>query len=941
MIPIRLQIKNFLSYGSELQTINFEPYQLICLSGKNGHGKSALLDSITWAVWGEARKISGAAKSDDGLLKIGQSHMMVIFDFECNKQKYRIKREYCKTISKPTANLEFGVFNAFDLGSNSDDANCTVETIGLTPNFSDSNSQNKIGPGEKLISLSEKRIRDTQKKIEDTICLSIDTFVNSAFLRQGQANEFSKKSPKDRKDIFTQILGLQQYDIVKKLANEKSKQAAMEKDGVVKFQEKIKLELLKKDDLEKQILDLENNLQEIAKQEKDLQVDNKAILINRKKLTEDQKNKQIMQFKQSEILIKQKSETEKMLETRTAWRSIHAKELSLTGQNQKKLFEQKNNLLEILDKHQKTLQTQLQLREQYIKDKENLQKIEQEFYSSFNIQVQEKKLAIEKLNIELRNTEVKLKDLFQNQLDKNTQKRTYNDNIKKIQEALDLNSITQNVLEKEENQFEKRKAHYQAYIAQGNLVKKELDALEQKHNLSQDQDCPSCPLCEQNLSASRKKFLQTKFATQKIFYTHRLARLARIIKDLKQILITQNETIKTLKTAQEKNKILQVQLLELDKNIKLIDQDFEKINLNLTEIKNSQKIICKNIDTNNKELQNILDQEKISLQNNLEYKNITENIQKNIIELKNLNYNQQEHKSAIENLKEIESQIHEFEKIKQEIDKQQERKNNIANLCISLKAIKKELYLLNEEFNKYSELENKQKELDSFETHISQKLKEINTQKENLLQNKGSLENQISKLKELQEESKKQDETISLLNAQYQDYKIISEATGKDGIQAFLIENAIPEVEQEANNILARLTNNQSQIFIESLRDLKNGGTKETLDIKISDTAGIRQYELFSGGEAFRIDFALRIAISKLLARRAGTALQTLIIDEGFGSQDEEGLTKIMDAIYKIQEDFSKIIIVSHLNSMKDQFPVHFLINKGPQGSQVSVIEQG
>ena len=105
-----------------------------------------------------------------------------------------------------------------------------------------------------------------------------------------------------------------------------------------------------------------------------------------------------------------------------------------------------------------------------------------------------------------------------------------------------------------------------------------------------------------------------------------------------------------------------------------------------------------------------------------------------------------------------------------------------------------------------------------------------------------------------------------------------------------LIEDAIPEIEQEANHLLAKLTNNQAQIFIESLRDLKKGGTKETLDIKISDAGGIRPYELFSGGEAFRIDFALRIAISKLLARRAGTALQTLIIDEGFGSQDEEGL---------------------------------------------------
>ena len=82
-----------------------------------------------------------------------------------------------------------------------------------------------------------------------------------------------------------------------------------------------------------------------------------------------------------------------------------------------------------------------------------------------------------------------------------------------------------------------------------------------------------------------------------------------------------------------------------------------------------------------------------------------------------------------------------------------------------------------------------------------------------------------------------------------------------------LIEEALPEIEQEANNLLAKLTNNQTQIFIESLRDLKKGGNKETLDIKIADNMGIRPYEMFSGGEAFRIDFALRIAISKLVTR--------------------------------------------------------------------------
>ncbi len=89
-----------------------------------------------------------------------------------------------------------------------------------------------------------------------------------------------------------------------------------------------------------------------------------------------------------------------------------------------------------------------------------------------------------------------------------------------------------------------------------------------------------------------------------------------------------------------------------------------------------------------------------------------------------------------------------------------------------------------------------------------------------------------------------------------------------------------------------------------------------------------------------RIDFALRVALSQLLARRAGTTLQTLIIDEGFGSQDEEGLSRVMDAIYRVQDQFAKIIIVSHLPAMKDQFPVHFSVIKRPTGSFVQVVEQ-
>ena len=103
-------------------------------------------------------------------------------------------------------------------------------------------------------------------------------------------------------------------------------------------------------------------------------------------------------------------------------------------------------------------------------------------------------------------------------------------------------------------------------------------------------------------------------------------------------------------------------------------------------------------------------------------------------------------------------------------------------------------------------------------------------------------------------------------------YEALTTAFGKDGIPALIIENAIPEIESEANQILSRLTANRTHVAIESLRDLKKGGTRETLDIKISDELGERQYELYSGGEAFRINFALRIALAKLFGQKGGDA---------------------------------------------------------------------
>jgi len=153
-----------------------------------------------------------------------------------------------------------------------------------------------------------------------------------------------------------------------------------------------------------------------------------------------------------------------------------------------------------------------------------------------------------------------------------------------------------------------------------------------------------------------------------------------------------------------------------------------------------------------------------------------------------------------------------------------------------------------------------------------------------------------------------------------------------------IIESVIPELEDEANALLARMTNNRMHLKLETQRDTRQGNTVETLDIKIADELGTRSYELFSGGEAFRANFALRVGLSKLVARRAGARVQMLVVDEGFGTQDAEGLEHLIEAIKAIQDDFEKVLIITHVPEMKEVFPVRIDVRKTPQGSVFQIV---
>jgi exonuclease SbcC len=218
----------------------------------------------------------------------------------------------------------------------------------------------------------------------------------------------------------------------------------------------------------------------------------------------------------------------------------------------------------------------------------------------------------------------------------------------------------------------------------------------------------------------------------------------------------------------------------------------------------------------------------------------------------------------------------------------------------------------------------------------------LKTEESQLRMKVGAAAQAVEVLKNLRTRQAELSAERSAVQSQIARLKSLERAFSKDGIPALLIEQALPEIEEQANAILQRLTNGVMSVRFDTQREYKDRSRedkRETLDILISDGSGQREYEMFSGGEAFRVNFAIRLALSRVLAQRAGARLQTLVIDEGFGSQDTEGRQRLLEAINLVRADFSKILIITHLEELKDAFPARIEVEKGLTGSKVRVIQ--
>lgn len=849
MIPLRLELKNFLPYRSP-DPIYFEGIHLACLTGANGAGKSSLLDAITWALWGKAR-----ARRDDDLVHLGQQEMYIQLDFEQEDISYRVLRRR-KTGKRGQGQLDLFVIQ--DDGS--------------------------------LRTINEPSMRQTQHRIDDILRLDYETFVNSAFLQQGKADAFTMKTPAERKRILSDILGLEQWAIYEERVKDKLKEldrAVASIDGIL---QSIEEELAKEPQYQRDLESAEN-AHEIAQ---DALVEAEARLEEVKDAPADLRN---AQSQQADI--------------------------------NRRISNLNNDIMSVQDEIKQREKT-IQAYEMILAEAES---IEAGYQTLQNARDTDSELGaklrdMRGLDERYNELQSQLKDA-RNQLEQ--EKRGYETIIQEMERLLasddseKLTSVQAEIVLLEQVEKERETLHEEL----GELKEERSGLLAQKKSLTAEGkerneriailegvEGALCPLCGQALDEDHREEILAELIEEREVHREEYRQATGRIKEIKD------------------------EITEVQKQIEAMGEELAELpTLRSREgalQKQAEDVAAAQVryDETQADLLVVLE----TLENEDYAYEIRQQIAELDAERETIGYDSEAHDEAQEALQaytQYETQYRDLEFARKTLPTEQsalsgaeERQRRIAEAIA-------------EEENALVERKEEIEQLTLMAAEYRKRSQEVATQRTAASQARERVvvaEQQLRSLEQQRQRKEQQEERRDRMREEQAIYKELQYAFGKNGIPAMIIESAIPELETTANELLARMTGGKMHLRFNTQRAKASGsGMIETLDIDIADELGTRPYEMYSGGEAFRVNFAIRIALSRMLARRAGAHLRTLFIDEGFGTQDEDGRNKLVEAITAIQSDFDLILVITHIDELRDAFPVHIVVEKVANGSMVTL----
>ncbi|MCA9883880.1 MAG: SMC family ATPase [Anaerolineae bacterium] len=848
MIPVRLEVKNFLAYRSP-DPIYFEGIHLACLIGENGAGKSSLLDAITWALWGRAR-----AKRDDDLVHLGQSEMFVQLDFEQEGLTYRVIRKR-KAGKRGQGTLDMFV----------------------------------VQPDGELLTMNEPNMRQTQTKIDDILRLDYETFINSAFLQQGKADAFTVKNPADRKRILGEILGLDAWRVYEDRVKRQLRTLRTELSNFDGRLQEIQAELAKEDQY---LREKEQAEAAYAQAEEALQA--------------------------AESLLAEVADADTNLRNAESQRASHVQRKQNHEKGLQTVAEQMEGRRKAIAEYEAVIATSEQIEAGYAalqeaRDRESElgRKLSQltdvnSRYSALEKDLRDARAALENQQSELEGTIAVLNGHIEN---------SYEDELAEVQAHIaELEVVEQyrDELHEQISQLKQEESGLKSTLAtlagEGKKLNERIDRLGTS-------DSDTCPLCGQSLDELHREQVLEELTTDRDTMREQYRQSNQRIQDIAdevtehQRMVQQlGEQLAALPRLRQQAGTLQAQSSQAqDAQVKLTkaQAELEAVQQALTSEDYGHEL---------REQMHLLDDERGKI-----------------------GYDTDEFEAV--STQKAEFSAYEAQHLQLEIAKGTLPSEQTA--LDSLIARQETLHqALADEDAAILTLGEQITDLTAQVVIKNQRREEVLKQRAlfNAASGQlGSANQQLAALEHLRTRREALEVQREEAERQQALYKELEYAFGKNGVPTMIIEAAIPELETAANELLARMTDGRMHLRLSTLTTNVDGSQRETLEIEIADELGVRPYEMYSGGEAFRINFAIRVALSKMLARRAGAHLRTLFIDEGFGTQDDQGRNKLVEAITAIQEDFDLVLVITHIDELRDAFPVHVVVDKTPSGSMISV----
>lgn len=857
MIPIRLTMRNFLSYGDRPVSLDYTAFDVACVTGENGHGKSsAIVDAVTCALWGQARGTDARGAGVDDLIRQGADEMELEFAFEMDGQVYRVLR---KRQRNRASILEFHVRN-----------------------------------GEAWRALTAERIQDTQERVNRVLGIDYRTFVHSALVLQGRADVFTVAKPSERKDILAEVLGLRQYELREQAARERARDC----------ERRAQL-------LDREIEEARGELAALPAVEAELQGAVAQLAAARATLAELRQEREGLEARRAEldrVRLRMAEAGRQMEENLRAAGELAATvarvEERCAGYAQ--LLAEREAVAAACAEHE-AARTRVEalggLARAYADLRAEAARLEE------SLAAEERRLRTEAEGLRRQREQV-------------ATRAGRREGAARRAAELEEAAAGFAALRAEQEALEARVARLYAESAalQGPIEvrNRRIEELRDRYRqVSGIAGMASCPLCDSPLEPGRRDELQAHIQSEGQALRAELDSLEREAGEKAAERVAAEARLAAVRA-------------ELGREAP-VSAARSEARRDLEEAEAAQRELAA--------LEAALATLEGDLAGNRFAPEARQRLEAVAAGMADLGYDPAEYELAVRREQELRPAAARMEEVRRAEHALAADTEMLAGYRGQLEAREGTATaareLLSTLAGQAAGLEPALARLEEVGRLLAAGEREERT----LLERRATAAARQGQLRALAGRIADRERERADLVRERVYWAELAQAYGKNGVQALIIENAIPELEKEANDLLARWTDGRLHVRLLTQGATKGGNVFETLDIVIADEMGTRKYELFSGGERFRVDLALRVGLSKLLAGRAGARLRLLVVDEGFGTQDASGVERMVEALTDLRRDFDKILIVTHRQELKERFPFQIEVIKDPQeGSLIRVV---